>query len=145
MSNIWTALLAVLGVAITSAGTYLISQRVHGGSVDSSDADTIFRAAEELRQEQRAEVMQLREDVAASRQEILSLRTEITSLRTEITSLREESGRLRLEADRLRAEAAISKSEAAILRRKVADQEAAVSAVQREITGAAMLAKDIDR
>lgn len=134
-----TVLVGALAALVAAGGTYVVSRRINSGTTAHADASTIFQAAEKLREEQRVEIEHLRTDVEAQRAEILSLRTEITSLRTEITSLRTEASALRTEADHLRTEAAVSKSEAALLRKKVADTEAAMSAVHREITGAQIL------
>lgn len=145
MSAIWAALLALVGTSLIAAGTYFATRNLHRGKVGTSDAETIFHAAEALREEQRAELSLLRADVAGQREEIISLRTEITSLRAEIGALREDAARLRMEAERLRAETAQSNAEAAILRRMVAKQDAALSAVRREVVGAELLKQDQTR
>lgn len=128
-----TALVAVVTSALTALFAYLIARRQSSGSVDTSDARSIFEAEKAFREAQTAEIAELRAQITLAHTEITSLRAEITSLRSEITSLRSEAVALRQEADRLRAENAMTKSEAAILRRKIEEQNAALSFVHREM------------
>lgn len=65
---------AITVAALTATGAYLVARRSTSGSVRTTDAATLWRAAERIREEQSLEIVALRERVAVLES---ALRTEI--------------------------------------------------------------------
>lgn len=107
------ALIGAIAAVIASAGTYLIARRKNSGTVSSSDAETLWAEANQMRTIYREEAVQLRA-------EGLLLRTEVTGLRQDVIVLRQETAELRQEAVKCREE---SEECHAKLRRLLRDRE----------------------
>lgn len=84
------------GGALTAFVAWRVSKRQHSGSVDTSEAASLWAESQAMRQELRAEVI-------ASRGELSSLRVELAEVRTQLLAVRAEADHYREEAASLKA------------------------------------------
>lgn len=113
MDALITPTAVFLGVVVSSAVTFIIAKRNNSGSISTSDAASLWKESNELRQEyrERAENLekQLREvniklqsvmdELGNLRINSASMLGKINELKAIITSLREENKRLLLPKD----------------------------------------------
>lgn len=71
---------AVLAAILGAVVTYLVARRAASGKIATSEATTLWGAAEQMRQELRAEVLALRAEVLALRAEAVLTRTQVARL-----------------------------------------------------------------
>jgi hypothetical protein len=62
MSEITTVFIASLTAAITLILRYIVTRATHRGSVKASDAETIFKASEEIRNDMAKELVACRKE-----------------------------------------------------------------------------------
>lgn len=91
---VWVALAGGSGVGLTALATWVLGRRRESGSISTSQAETLWEAAEQIRVELREEVVARREEVVHLREELNTSRSEVVSLRTELADARAEIGRL---------------------------------------------------
>lgn len=72
----WTIASVIIVALISSASGYFIARRTTSGSIDTSDAATLWAESQAMRKE--------------LRDEVVSLRTELIELRKELTDLEKE-------------------------------------------------------
>jgi len=82
------SLIGVMTCLIGTTGGYLVARRTTKGSVGTSEAATIWEAAEKIRQELRADVVSLRRECAELRERETDLQRQISTLRSEMVALR---------------------------------------------------------
>lgn len=95
---IWVVVIvAVGGAAITAVTTYLINRRTSSGRIDTTEAATLWEEARSVRQELRAEVVQLRSDIKDSQEKVdrledqhLQCLQESNELRTQVADLTQQ-------------------------------------------------------
>lgn len=74
---VWTAAGGVGGAVVAALVSYLIARRKTSGSVDTSEADSLWRESRVLREELRDEVKAYRENLIAAQAEAAQLRTSL--------------------------------------------------------------------
>jgi hypothetical protein len=99
---VWTAAAGGAGVAFTALVTWLLGRRRESGTVETSDASTLWAEAREIMRDRREENAVLRERIAVleqGRQEdrarIRELEDERREDRARISDLEDEVGRLK--------------------------------------------------
>jgi len=81
--------ITVLVSAISAGSAYLIARRTTRGTVDTSEAATLWAESQAMRRELREEVVQLRAEAATLRQEISELHGDVAGLKAEVVELRQ--------------------------------------------------------
>lgn len=136
-SVVVAAIVGSAGTALGAAGKWLLDranyQSSHSGSVRTSDAQTIFDAGEEIRQELRSRIADQDQKIARLDAKITSQQQTIDAQQQTILSLQIKAVRNQTLIDELRSSTALSKTEAAILRKKVEQQAADFGIVRREM------------
>lgn len=112
-----TAAIGLLGTVVAGWLAYSTARRKTSGTVDTTEAETLWAESQVMRSELRLEVVGLRNELAA--------------LRAEAATLREEVGLIRSEAATLRAEALEAKSLAAICHAENVRLTRQIKALQR--------------
>lgn len=74
---------------------WLIARRTTSGTVNTSEAETLWAQSQQMREELRLEVVTLRSDVAVLQREAAGLRRQLSKIREEAHQLREENRLLR--------------------------------------------------
>lgn len=98
------ALFGAIAAVVAAAGTYLIARRKNSGTISSSDAETLWREAEQMRTTYREEAVQLRSEGVLLRTEVMGLREDVVVLRHETAELRKEAVKWREESEKCHEE-----------------------------------------
>lgn len=93
-------LIGAIAALVAALGTYLVARRKNSGDISSSDADALWREANQLRTIYREEAEQLRAEGVVIRTEVTGLRQDIIVLRHETAELRKEAARWREESEK---------------------------------------------
>lgn len=83
-SSAWPVLAGLFGTVAGVAATYLAARRQTSGSIDTSEAATLWGASEAIRRDMAAEL-------AAVRAEMTTLRAEVSALLADNVVLRREA------------------------------------------------------
>lgn len=79
-------LLTAISLLVGGLITWKVAKRNTSGTVATSDAKTVFDAAEQIRLEQRADLTAVRDDVKALRAEVAALRLDASQTRSDATA-----------------------------------------------------------
>lgn len=85
---VWSAGGVVAAGLVAAVGAYLVARRTTSGSITTSDALTLWKAAEQIRQELRDEVVARREEARTLREENARLLIRIADLEAEVDDLK---------------------------------------------------------
>lgn len=88
-STVWVGIGTVAGAGLTAVATYFIARRKASGTVDTSEADSLWREASRLRDA-------LRDEVAALRQSLMASQAEEDRLRQALYAANMKTGELTL-------------------------------------------------
>lgn len=80
---------AILGPLIAAIGGYMIAKRTTSGSIDTTDAATLWKESQAMRQELRDEVVALRKKADTNELEIVALKKENAELKKRVATLEE--------------------------------------------------------
>ena len=97
----WVAAAPILGVVVAPFVTYLAARRKSSGSVDTTEAGTLWAEADRMRQSYRDETERFRNETLALRAEVASLRADNQTLQETCNKCRIETLALRQEVDEL--------------------------------------------
>lgn len=104
VTGAWQAVGVVTVAVATATGAYLVARRTASGSVNTSDAATLFEESRQIRIELRTEVAVLRERVAVVERENRDLRVQNIEFQSEVNDVRAENEGLKTRVRSLEAE-----------------------------------------
>jgi septal ring factor EnvC (AmiA/AmiB activator) len=109
VTTVLTGLIGLFGIVAGSVTQYLLARLRNSGTVRTSAPDVLWSASEQMREEQRDEIISQRADMGTLRAEIGALKSDLAGCRREMASLQraliersEELDRLREDNRRLR-------------------------------------------
>jgi len=98
----YTVLAGVGGAGVTAVVSYLIARRGKSGTVNTSEAETLWTQAKEMRDELRAEVVACRADVTKMRGELESVQAENTTLKSSLADAKSQIADQKMEISELK-------------------------------------------
>lgn len=123
--NAWVpVVLGVAGAALSALAAWAIARRQRSGTIETTEAQTLWSEGQAMRQELRAEAVVLREEVQALRSEAVACRDEAGRMRVELLSLRQESVETHKTMATLREECAALHAEIVALREQMVGETA---------------------
>lgn len=78
--TIWTFIGGVIGVVVTTLGSYLVTRLKNSGKVDTTEAAILWAESQAMRKELRDEVVSLRNQLTLAQQEIILMRERLNKL-----------------------------------------------------------------
>lgn len=116
-------ILGVVGAGLSALAAYAIAKRQRSGKIDTTEAETLWAEGQSMRQELRAETIELRQEIVALRAEAVAARNESSSMRVELSALREESIVTHTTMATLREECAALSAEIVSLREQMTEEQ----------------------
>jgi predicted RNase H-like nuclease (RuvC/YqgF family) len=84
VNQVFVAVLALVGVAVTAFGGYIIAKHQRSGKIDTTDADTLWQEGKDLREFLKDRIRALEAEVKDLKFEVRELKLEIAGLRAEL-------------------------------------------------------------